>query len=94
MYLVDTNVWLERLLNQDKADDVRRFLEFISPRELYITDFSFHSIGVVLTRFARVENLSRLYSGSLHRSRREPDHPKAGRHTGCSQFDSRIQAGF
>ena len=55
MYLVDTNVWLERLLNQDKADDVRRLLEFISPRELYITDFSFHSIGVILTRFARVE---------------------------------------
>jgi predicted nucleic acid-binding protein len=57
MYLVDTNVWLERLLNQEKADDVRRFLEHTSPRNLYITDFTFHSIGVILARLARLEAL-------------------------------------
>ena len=26
MYLVDTNIWLERLLNQEKADGVAQFL--------------------------------------------------------------------
>ena len=57
MYLVDTNVWLERLLNQDKAKEVARFLERISPRQLYVTDFTFHSIGIVLTRLARSEIL-------------------------------------
>lgn len=53
MYLVDTNIWLERLLNQDKSDEVGRFLNDASPRDLFITDFAFHSICVILTRLAR-----------------------------------------
>jgi predicted nucleic acid-binding protein len=53
MYLVDTNVWLERLLNQDKSDEVGKFLSQISTRDLYVTDFTFHSICVILTRLAR-----------------------------------------
>ena len=57
MYLVDTNVWLERLLNQDKSDQVGRFLNDVSPRDLFITDFAFHSICVILTRLARTEVL-------------------------------------
>lgn|GEM_PF-3283775 len=27
MYLVDTNVWLERFLEQEKAEEVRDFLD-------------------------------------------------------------------
>jgi hypothetical protein len=50
MYLVDTNVWLERLLAQDRAEEVGQFLGRIPSEHLLITDFSFHSIGVVLTR--------------------------------------------
>ena len=57
MYLVDTNVWLERLLNQDKSDQVGRFLNDVSPRDLFITDFAFHSICLILTRLARTEDL-------------------------------------
>lgn len=57
MYLVDTNVWLERLLDQDKSEEVGLFLERTSPRELHVTDFAFHSIGVVLARLARVDVL-------------------------------------
>ncbi len=57
MYLVDTNVWLERLLNQDKSDQVGRFLNDVSPRDLFITHFAFHSICVILTRLARTEVL-------------------------------------
>ena len=57
MYLVDNNVWLERLLNQDKSDQVGRFLNDVSPRDLFITDFAFHSICVILTRLARTEVL-------------------------------------
>ena len=30
MYLVDTNVWLERLLNQARSDDVGKFLNEVS----------------------------------------------------------------
>lgn len=53
MYLVDTNVWLERLLGQDESDEVGQFLDQISSDRLFITDFAFHSICVILTRLER-----------------------------------------
>lgn len=53
MYLVDTNVWLERLLNQERSVEVGEFLERISAADLAISDFTFHSICVILTRLAR-----------------------------------------
>jgi uncharacterized protein len=57
MYLVDTNVWLERLLNQAKSDEVGEFLSKVSTGDLYVTDFSFHSICVILSRLARTSVL-------------------------------------
>lgn len=53
MYLVDTNVWLERLLGQNKSDEVGKFLDHVSSDQLFITDFAFHSICVILTRLKR-----------------------------------------
>lgn len=50
MYLVDTNVWLERLLDQQRSQEVGLFLERTPPERLCLTDFSFHSIGIILTR--------------------------------------------
>lgn len=50
MYLVDTNIWLERLLGQAKSDEVGQFLDLIPSNQLFITDFAFHSICVILTR--------------------------------------------
>lgn len=50
MYLVDTNIWLERLLEQERFDEVRRFLDSTETSKMFLTDFSFHSIGVILTR--------------------------------------------
>ena len=50
MYLVDTNIWLERLLNQEKSEEVGKFLDNISSGDLYVTDFTFHSIGLILCR--------------------------------------------
>ena len=47
---VDTNVWLELLLEQEKAGEVRVFLRSSDARDLVITDFSLYSIGVILTR--------------------------------------------
>ena len=55
MYLVDTNVWLERLLDQERSWEVGRFLDRISSDQLFITDFSFHSIGIVLSRLKCVD---------------------------------------
>jgi uncharacterized protein len=53
MYLVDTNIWLERLLGQAKSDEVGQFLDQIPSNQLFITDFAFHSICVILTRLKR-----------------------------------------
>ena len=53
MYLVDTNIWLERLLGQSKSDEVGKFLDQTPTNNLFITDFAFHSIGVILTRLKR-----------------------------------------
>jgi predicted nucleic acid-binding protein len=59
MYLVDTNVWLERLLDQAKSQEVGQFLDYFSPDRLAITDFAFHSIGIALCRLKQKEILSR-----------------------------------
>lgn len=53
MYLVDTNVWLERILDQAKSEEVGQFLDRIPAERLFITDFAFHSIGVILAKLNR-----------------------------------------
>lgn len=53
MYLVDTNVWLERLLDQEKSEDVGNFLHRTPSEQLFITDFTFHSIAIVLNKLGR-----------------------------------------
>ena len=55
MYLLDTNVWLERLLNQEKAEEVGEMLDSISSENLYITDFALHSVGVILCKLNKKE---------------------------------------
>jgi uncharacterized protein len=59
LYLVDTNVWLERLLDQARSAEVGAFLDRTPSNQLFITDFAFHSIGVVLNRLNRLEALAR-----------------------------------
>jgi uncharacterized protein len=55
MYLVDTNVWLERLLDQEKSEEVRKFLEQKPAEMLYLTDFALHSIGLITVRLGKIE---------------------------------------
>lgn len=50
MFLIDTNFWLELLLDQEKADQVRIFLERIDASRLAISEFSLYSIGIILVR--------------------------------------------
>jgi predicted nucleic acid-binding protein len=57
LYLIDTNIWLERLLNQEKSEEVRRFLDSVPSENLYITDFTLHSIGVILHRLKKLNAL-------------------------------------
>ena len=65
MYLVDTNVWLERLLEQERFDEVRRFLDSTETSKIFLTDFSFHSIGLILTRLNKSELLLNFVQDTL-----------------------------
>jgi predicted nucleic acid-binding protein len=60
-YLVDTNIWLERLLDQEKSIVVSQFLEKIPLNDLFVSDFTIHSIGVILSRFKKFD----VFSGFL-----------------------------
>lgn len=53
MYLVDTNIWLERLLGQNKSEIVGKFLDYVADVDLAISDFALHSIGVILSKLNR-----------------------------------------
>ena len=57
--MIDTNIWLERFLDQARAEEVSHFLDRIPPEHLFITDFAFHSIGVVLSKLGRKDALLR-----------------------------------
>jgi uncharacterized protein len=50
MYLVDTNIFLELFLDQEKASEAEKFLERFPLEELYLTEFSFYSIGIALVQ--------------------------------------------
>jgi predicted nucleic acid-binding protein len=39
MYLIDTNIWLELLLEQEKEEEVRSFFQSVEARLLSISDF-------------------------------------------------------
>ena len=59
MYLVDTNIWLERLLDQTRSDEVGAFLDQTPTEHLLVTDFTLHSVGVVLSRLNHRQALLR-----------------------------------
>ena len=48
MYLLDTNIFLELLLDQDESASVQALLSTTNPAELSISDLAFHSIGIIL----------------------------------------------
>jgi len=55
VYLVDTNIWLERLLDQTRSEEVGDFLERVPTDRLYLTDFTLHSIGIALVKLDEAE---------------------------------------
>ena len=53
MYLVDTNIFLETLLDQDKAAEVQSFLRSTDLNIIFMTDFSLYSISITLFRLKK-----------------------------------------
>ena len=48
--LLDTNIFLEIILSQEKAEEAKALLLKSTEQELFITDYSLHSIGLLLFR--------------------------------------------
>lgn len=61
MYLVDTNIFLEILLAQEKSRECKNFLSN-NATCLYLTDFSLHSIGVILFRYNKKDVFQDFYN--------------------------------
>jgi len=59
MYLVDTNIFLEVMLSRRRKDECKLFLKMLRDGEILgtVTDFSVHSITVLLDRLNRPEKL-------------------------------------
>ena len=55
MYLLDTNIFLEILLQRDKSKAAKHLFIANPSTNLFITDFSLHSIGVFLFQRNRHE---------------------------------------
>lgn len=58
MYLVDTNIFLEILLEQEMADKAEDFLRNVPAEQLHVSDFSLYSIGIILFRVGKHEVFS------------------------------------
>jgi len=48
MYLIDTNIFLEILLEQEKANEAERFPREVPTEHLHVSDFFLYSIGIIL----------------------------------------------
>lgn len=55
MYLVDTNIFLEGLLEQERVETVRSFFKSIDLDKLFISDLSLHSIGIILFNLKKTD---------------------------------------
>lgn len=60
-YLIDTNIILEILLQQDNADKCKIFLQKYF-QECALSDFSLHSIGVLLFKLKRWKVYNQFFS--------------------------------
>ena len=60
MYLVDTNIFLEILLKQDKCELCKNFLDD-NIGSITISDFALHSIGIILLRYEEGNILQKFF---------------------------------
>ena len=53
--LLDTNIFLEVILDQERANEARTLLSEVEGHEFFISDYSLHSIGLLLFRRGKHE---------------------------------------
>ena len=52
-------IFFELLLEQERADEVRKFFSSVDSSDLSLTDLSFHSIGIILIKFKKFDVFTR-----------------------------------
>jgi len=59
MYLVDTNIFLEVLLARKRKSECKKFLKFLKDGRIegIVTDFTVHSIIVLMDHFKKLDKL-------------------------------------
>jgi predicted nucleic acid-binding protein len=62
-YLLDTNCFIQLVRQRPEAPQVQMLLQGIPPAKLYMTDFTLHSIGVIMNRFGQVAGYSAFLTG-------------------------------
>jgi len=67
MYLIDTNIFLEILLEQDKSETCKTFLKK-NKEAINISDFTLHSIGVILFKQNEEQTFLKFISDILPKS--------------------------
>jgi len=68
MYLVDTNIWLELLLEQDRCQEVKSFFEKVNTDDIHITEFAVYSIGIILSRCEKTDVFKDFITDLVHDS--------------------------
>jgi len=64
MYLIDTNIFLEILLEQEHADNCTRFFEDVARQQTLclVTSYTLHSIETILSNLKRFPTLMMHYN--------------------------------
>lgn len=63
--LVDTNIFLEIILDQKRTEEAKAFLANPDAHELFMSDYALHSVGVLLFRRKQHEVFSRFVKDML-----------------------------
>ena len=58
-YLIDTNIFLELMLSQSRGEECKKLLTMLRDGRVegVITDFTIHSIIVLMDRFKKIREL-------------------------------------
>ena len=67
-FLVETNLGLELLLNQQRAQEVRELFEEREGSDFAITELSLYSIGIVLTRLSKDQAFAQFVADALEQA--------------------------
>jgi hypothetical protein len=65
MYLLDSNILVELLLDQDRADEVEECLRALEPGTAFLSELSLHSIGIILLQHKVPEVFMRFWADLL-----------------------------